>query len=150
MENLSVLSLGTGQFRNRQKWEDFLEATPAQQGLEALKGMINESQKNTIMVMQAISETPDPWWLNSEIGGLEGELVGDKPLVNFHHIDVNIEHSDVRKYLHLENATGKELDKIVEYMRDMANGRQQNLLNCYRLGCSLSTEVTEADLFFHD
>ena len=71
-----------------------------------------------------------------------------KPLVNFRHIDVNIENDDIRKYLHLETATGKEIDKIVDRLRDMANGRQQNLLNCYRLGRSLSTEVTEQDLFF--
>ena len=147
-KDMSVLSIGTGQFRNRQKWEDFLDRTPAQQGIEALKGMINESQKNTIMVMQAISHSHNAWWLNSEINGLEGELVGEEPLVNFRHIDVNIENDDIRKYLHLETATGKEIDKIVDRMRDMANGRQQNLLNCYRLGRSLSTEVTEQDLFF--
>ena len=147
-EHLSVLSIGTGEFRNRHNWEDYIDKTPAQQGIEALKGMINESQKNTIMVMQSISHSHKPWTLNSEVGGLDGELVGEKALVNFRHVDVQIENDDVRKYLHLQNATGQEIDKIVEGLRDMANGRAQNLLNCYRMGCSLSTEVTEEDLFF--
>ncbi|MEO0466089.1 MAG: patatin-like phospholipase family protein [Pseudomonadota bacterium] len=147
--NLSVLSLGTGQYREKHTRSEFLDKNTVGQAISALKGMINESQRNTILTMQALSESPKAWYLNSEIGGLEGVTLSDAPMFKFRHIDVEIERSDeMRDRLRVGDLSGKKMDKIIDGMRDMANGRKKNLDFCYRLGVSVGNELGEADFFF--
>ena len=146
-DNLSILSLGTGQFRNRQRTRDFLGKTTVTQAIDALKGMVSESQKNTIMIMQALSESKKAYHLNSEINGLEGEIIGGSPLFRFRHVDVNLDNDDLRDGLNLHAMSGRKLDKVRDRIRDMANGRNDNLQHCYQLGKSLCKQISEDDLF---
>ena len=148
-DRMSILSLGTGQYRDRQSRPDFMEKNTVNQAISALQGMINESQRNTILTMQALSESPEAWRINSEIGGLEGVTLSDEPMFKFRHIDVEIERSDeMRDRLRLGNISGRKMDKIIDGMRDMANGRSKNLDFCYRLGVSVGNEHDEEDFFF--
>ena len=146
-ENLSMLSLGTGYFRRRTDVDEFLNRRTVEQGIAALASMISESERNTIITMQALSQPRKPRVINSEIGGLDGELVTDQPLLSFQHHDINLDNSDVRDRLNMHHEKGAKIDKLISGLRDMTNGRPRNLDLCYKLGMSLGLDLTERDLF---
>ncbi len=147
-DNLAMLSLGTGQYRQRHAPKIFLNKRTIAQGIGALSGMISESQRNTLLVMQAMSNPRKPWILNGEIGGLENECFTPHPLLRFQHHDINIDNDDLRERLKLETMKGSRVDKIRTGLRDMANGRKKNLGYCYQLGVSLGGDIALEDLFF--
>jgi len=146
-ENLAILSIGTGQYRQRAEPKEFLNRRTIAQGIGALSGMISESQRNTLLMMQAMSNPRKPWPLNTEIGGLQDELLTPHPLFKFQHHDVNIDNDDLRDRLKLETMKGSKVDKVRKGLRDMANGRKQNLKYCYQLGVSLGGDFEIDDLF---
>ena len=146
-DKLSILSIGTGQYRQRHESTSFLNRQTIQQGIGALSGMISESQRNTLLMMQAMSQPRKPWVLNSEIMGLQNELFTERPLFRFQHHDVMIDNDDLRDRLKLMTMKGAKIDKIRERMRDMANGRKENLKWCYLLGVSLGGDIAREDLF---
>ncbi len=146
-QNLSILSIGTGQYRERRRVKDFVKLSAVWQGIGALQGMISESQRNTLLVMQALSNPRKPWRLNSEIGGLSDELLTTAPLFHFQHHDVEIERDDLINRLGLFNEKGSKIDKIRDGLRNMANGRPENLRYCFALGCALGEDLDREDLF---
>lgn len=146
-QNLSILSIGTGQFRSRLDTDAYLSSRTVNQAIDALKGLVSESQRGTILAMQAMSRPRKGWYLNSEIEDLSEDLLLREPLFRFRHVDVNIERDDVQSHLRLNTASDSDLEKTIDYLRDMANGRQQNLVNCYRLGVSLGRDLHPDDLF---
>ena len=109
--------------------------------------MISESERNTLIMLQALSNPKRPRRINSEIEGLEGELLTPEPILSFQHIDVELNNNDLRDRLKLHDLDGAKLDKIRNGLRDMANGRKKNLAYCYQLGASLGTDLTKDDLF---
>ena len=146
-DNLSVLSIGTGIYRERHKPEDFVDQRTVNQAVSALKGMINESQKNTLMVMQAMSRSHAPWYINSEVGGMQMDLVMEEPLVRFRHVDASLERADVARYF--DDMPERKLAKALERLRDMAYGRKDNLENCLQIGRYVAEhEVSAMDLFY--
>ncbi|MEM7662366.1 MAG: patatin-like phospholipase family protein [Pseudomonadota bacterium] len=148
-DNLSIVSVGTGQFRSEHTVEDFKDMQTYKQALESLKGLISESQRSVIKTMQAMSN-PRPgtsWVLNSEVLGLEGTTMTDGPLFNFRHIDATITNGQIEEHLKLRGISERKLTRITENMREMANGRKANLTYCEQLGMSVGSELTKADLF---
>lgn len=149
-ENLSILSIGTGQYRSTHSASEFAGMRTVNQALAALTGLISESQRGVLLAMQSLSNPRDgaSWPLNSEIGGLENATVTEDPLFNFRHVDVELNNESLKEHLNLHGESGRILDKICTGVRDMANGRKKNLINCEQLGVSIGGELTEADLFF--
>ncbi|MCR9271121.1 MAG: patatin-like phospholipase family protein [Hyphomonadaceae bacterium] len=146
-DQLSILSIGTGYFRQRIGADAFLKRRTVEQGIAALSSMISESERNTLMMLQSLSNPRRPRIINGEIEGLEGELLTEKPILGFQHIDVELNSSDIRERLKLHSLKGAQMDKIRDGLRDMANGRKKNLAYCYQLGASLGTDLVTADLF---
>lgn len=146
-DQLSILSIGTGYFRQRVGTEAFLKRRTVEQGIAALGSMISESERNTLIMLQALSNPKRPRIINSEIEGLEGELLTPEPILSFQHVDVQLNNNDVRKRLKLHDLKGAQIDKITAGLRDMANGRKKNLAYCYQLGASLGTDLMKDDLF---
>ena len=148
-EHLSILSLGTGQFRSKHDADEFRSLRTWKQALEALKGLISESQRSVIKTMQAMSNPRSgaAWYLNSEVEGLEGTTMTPEPLFNFRHVDADIGDSEVERRLDLKGRDAKKIDSIGDGIRDMANGRKRNLVFCEQIGMSVGSELTRDDLF---
>ncbi|MEO0881843.1 MAG: hypothetical protein AAFY34_03835 [Pseudomonadota bacterium] len=87
------------------------------------------------------------WYLNSEIGGLDGTTMTAAPLFRFRHLDVNITNSELKDRLKLQGMRSRKLERITDQMRDMANGRKANLAYCEQLGISVGSETQKEDLF---
>lgn len=74
-DKLLVISVGTGWRRDRRDPAEFVRQNPMTQGIAALQGLINDTVKNDLMVMQALSNPKLAWPINSEVGGLEGSII---------------------------------------------------------------------------
>lgn len=146
-DQISILSIGTGYFRQRVGTDAFLRRRTVEQGIAALGSMISESERNTLIILQALSNPRRPCKINSEIQGLDGELLTPDPILSFQHIDVELNNSVLRKRLKLHDLKSARIEKIRNGLRDMANGRKTNLAFCYQLGASMGTDLTKDDLF---
>ncbi len=146
-DNLAILSIGTGQYRQRLETGEFVSRRAISQGIGALSGMISETQRNTLLLLQAMSQPRKPWQLNSEIDGLEGELFTQQPLFQFQHHDVNLNNDELRLRLGLDRDKEAKITKICKGMRDMANGRKRNLNWCYDVGMTLGDDIKIEDVF---
>ncbi len=148
-DNLSILSIGTGQYRVRHETQNFMGLRTVNQSVSALMGLINESQRNTLMTMQALSKPQKPWYINSEVGGLSDELLTDKPLFGFRHMDIALDDdTDMKKRLQMEAPKlDRKFTKAAKGLQDMANGRTKNLSYARQLGASLGAETTIDELF---
>ncbi|MFN0264826.1 patatin-like phospholipase family protein [Tepidamorphus sp. 3E244] len=90
-DKLRIISVGTGDHRERLDATRARWMTSASLAISALKGMIRDSQVQVLALMQALGETPTPWTINSEIGDLAGFNVAGKPLFTFLRYDVILE-----------------------------------------------------------
>lgn len=149
-DNLSILSIGTGQYRVRYSTKGYMELRTVNQSVSALMGLINESQRNTLLTMQALSMPSKPWIINSEVGGLSNEMITDVPLFNFRHIDIAMDNdTDMKMRLRMEaDKSDKKFQKAVKGLKDMANGRKKNLEYAKQLGRTLGSDTSVDDLFF--
>ena len=94
-ENQSMVSLGTGRFTARVTggW------TPAVKfAVDTLRGLVSDCQQTSLALMQWLSEPHTPWWLDGDIEGLEGEILGGRPLLSFQRYDLQLEQAWLREH----------------------------------------------------
>lgn len=133
-DRLLVISVGTGWRRDRRDPAEFIKQNPMSQGIAALQGLINDTVKNDLMVMQALSDPRLAWPINSEVGGLEGAVIAPAPLFAFQRYDAGLDESAVVEALKIETMKPKEREKLVATLRDMAATSEPNLRACLALG----------------
>lgn len=101
-DKLRIISVGTGSFRESLSSRKARWMTSASLAISALKGMINDGQKQVMTMMQALGETPTPWIINSEIGDLAGFTLPRRPLFTFLRYDVILEREWLRRELDID------------------------------------------------
>ena len=87
-ENLSITSIGTGVFRHRIRRRRQPAALFA---ANALEGLIADGQSMTLTMMQWLGQSPVAHSINSEIGDLGADNLGNHPLFAFQRFDVELE-----------------------------------------------------------
>jgi uncharacterized protein len=90
-DRLLLVSIGAG---GRQPTLDpvkGLRMAPVALAIHALQGVSWDTQVQALQLLQWISENPRPWHINSEVGTLEGELLGDRQLLRFRRYDVKLD-----------------------------------------------------------
>lgn len=133
-DKLLVISVGTGWRRDRRDPAEFMKQNPMSQGIAALQGLINDTVKNDLMLMQALSNPKRAWPINSEVGGLEGNVIAPAPLFSFQRYDAGLDESAVVDALKIQMMKPKERQKLVATLRDMAATSEANLRACLALG----------------
>jgi uncharacterized protein len=122
-DKLTVVSIGTGSFRNTLIPETLGFGRTARLAIHALTSMMNDAQSFVLQQMQYLGECPAPWWINSEIGSLAGDSPPNGKLFRFLRYDVRLELSWIEKELgreQVETAIGKKLTpEAVARMRHM-------------------------------
>jgi uncharacterized protein len=101
-ENLSFVSIGTGTFRPRIKYEDLGFTRYVQLALHSLMSMMSDAQTLVLAQMQWLGECPAPWQINSEIGTLEHDGPPGGKLFRFLRYDVRLEPDWLSKELGLD------------------------------------------------
>lgn len=98
VDRLSIVSVGTGRSRPPapSRW------TPsAKLAVDGLRGMIEDTMSLSLMMMQWLGVSEAPAHLNRDIGTLEGEPLGGKPLFGFQRFDLRLEEEWLETYFGL-------------------------------------------------
>jgi hypothetical protein len=112
-ERLLVTALGAGTARRRNAARS---PGPLQLAVESLLGMIGDAEQLTLLLAQWLSEPTRPRLINSEIGTLNGELLGGRALFSFVHYDLWLESEWLLKELN-ENVSQAELRQLQQIDR---------------------------------
>ncbi|MFN3867852.1 MAG: patatin-like phospholipase family protein [Hyphomicrobiaceae bacterium] len=91
-DKLLMISVGTGTHPTEVKKSRLL----ALEAMDALAGMIGDSQQLVLAVMQWLSLPREPWEIDREIGTQSDDLLTDAPLLSFQRYDMPLE----RRWLH--------------------------------------------------
>lgn len=117
-DNLLIVSVGTGSWRNEQNERAVLTKSAVRQAIDSLRGMIADSEKVMLTFMQWVSRTPQNkgWRIDGEIGNLEHDQLGDNHVCSFIRYNVTLEEG----WLHKRGWT-KTSARFLRRMREMTN-----------------------------
>jgi hypothetical protein len=97
-DHLLMASVGTGSYRMPLRPKFLLRRMPIFFAAKAIHGLVGDSDVLSLTLMQWLSAPKRPWEINSEIGTMEGELLGPadqksdpKPLLSFVRYDTRLE-----------------------------------------------------------
>jgi hypothetical protein len=107
---LSVVSIGTGTFRPRMKYEDLGFARFPQLAFHALMSMMTDAEMLILAQMQWLGECPQPWIINSEIGTIAGDGPPGGKMFRFLRYDVRLEAEWIEERLG-EKIDQKEIER---------------------------------------
>lgn len=114
-DNLYILSVGTGFLRERVNARKYRSKTFVGQTLNALRGMIQDVSLQQVAYMQAISECPQRWWINSEKEDQpSAPYLAPEPLLHFQRYDARIEEVEEadRRLEHAQKLLKRELTPL--------------------------------------
>lgn len=120
-DQIYLLSVGTGTYRIRHEAEQFRKLSVQKQGIEALKGLIADAQKNTRVWMQAISVPPRTGpqidvqhLIDGNLGSMRGLRLTAPPLLTYRRVDATIDKAWLARHLELDftDAIIKDLKEI--------------------------------------
>jgi hypothetical protein len=103
--------------------------------VEALKSMIHDASINTLVTMQALSEPPRPWRINSEIQDMRGARLSPVPVLHFQRFDARLDDEAELRRLGLSYG----LDEI-EAMKELASDDGATLERLHEIGRSAGEE----------
>lgn len=98
-DKLLLVSVGTGTYRMRQKPDLANRSSSAVFAANALTGLIGDGETLAMTLLQWLSDPKRRWEINSEIGQMEGELLGGSgdhdgraaPMLSFIRFDARLE-----------------------------------------------------------
>lgn len=140
-DNLFIVSVGTGSYRLRSAGEGI----SARQAVTALSGVIGDGEALTLTLLQWMSASANAWQINSEIGDLSGNYLGQKqglakPLLRFRRYDAPLEAAWLADKLQ-RSFTGPELESL----RDFTNPR--NVARLHEIGSAAAAGQIQMDHF---
>jgi uncharacterized protein len=138
-DNFFIVSIGTGSYRLRSEGGGI----SAQQAVTALSGVIGDGEALALTLLQWMSASSNPWKINSEIGDLSENYLGQrqglaKPLLRFRRYDAPLEGPWLKERLNRQYSPDQ-----LESLRDFTNPRNIELL--YELGSEAATAQIQAD-----
>jgi hypothetical protein len=110
-ENLSLISLGAGLYRHHPEGSTKPPLLAADLLMRALMNTLADGQLLTLTLLQWFGESAQPWQINSEIGDLSGEVLGERPLLRFQRYDMPLEIPWLRENLK-KNLSARELKDL--------------------------------------
>jgi uncharacterized protein len=141
--NLTFTSIGTGSFRNPIDFTSRMLRLPAPLLVNALVGLIRDSQEFSVTLMHWLSDSAAPWPINAEIGDLSTEVFGGQPLLSFQRYDVHLE----RRWL--EATLGRQFSQKnllqLQKMEDPANIRSM-----YEMATLVAQKMVKLEHFLPD
>lgn len=90
-DQLLMISIGTGYFRNRIKTEEYRGLPEVKQAIHALRTIIADNDQEAVTWMQALSEPVDPWRINGKLETMDGLRIVEEPLLSYQRYNASIE-----------------------------------------------------------
>jgi hypothetical protein len=140
-DKLMIVSVGTGQARPaRPEWATRPAPLAIWKAIHALSSLSYDTSQLAISMLQWLGASPQPWIINSEVGGLSGMNPGGKPLWTFVRYDAPLE----QKWLaaHLDNPP---VAAMLPKLSRLDDDRQVPAL--YALGLQAGEKLVKASHF---
>jgi len=125
--HLFMVSVGTGVWRERVDRHKFMALENWQKARSALIGMINDTSRQAIIALQAMSNPRKPWHIDSEIFDLDGHLCRDEELLSFQRYDAVLEDEPIRRAF-------PESQVDPTHLRELGNTDPEILRRLYAVG----------------
>ncbi len=90
-EQLFVLSIGTGRYRQRVPASVAARAGPLRLAYLSMRGMATDGEVHTLTIMQGLGRSLMPVEVNSEIGTMAGDTLAGAPLFDYLRLDLPLE-----------------------------------------------------------
>ncbi|MBX9925690.1 MAG: patatin-like phospholipase family protein [Hyphomicrobiaceae bacterium] len=147
-DNIYMLSVGAGTYRVKHDATAFRKLSAAKQGIEALKGLIVDAQKNTRTWMQAVSVPPRTGsaievqhLIDSNLGAMRGLKLTAEPLLTYRRADATIDQTWLSQNLGLDYT-----DNNIKDLRELDCHHRTMHDRCLEIGRAVgSTFVNEDD-----
>jgi Patatin-like phospholipase len=111
LDQLSIISVGTGSHRSRLPLRDLRWFGPLKVTLRALLSMMGDAQTLALAQMQWLGHCPQPWVINSEIGDLAQDGPPGGKWFHFLRYDVRLEAAWLKEHLGL-SLTEREVERF--------------------------------------
>jgi predicted acylesterase/phospholipase RssA len=137
-DDLYILSVGTGFIRERTSAAKYRSKTFVGQTLNALRGMINDVSLQQIATMQAISESQQRWYINSEKQDQPGApYLAPEAVLHYQRYDARIEavEEDRRRPEHIQRLLQREFSaEEMKGLISITNSEASNTDLLYQIG----------------
>ena len=150
-DHLLMASVGTGSYRMGLQPEFWMRRVPGYFAARAIQGLMADSDQLSLTLLQWLSAPKRPWEINSEIGTMEGELLGPadqkgdpKPLLAFVRYDTRLEASWLTKTFG-ERLRQTINDVFIEALRQL--DRPDMMEKMYGVGALAAQEQVTTDDF---
>lgn len=130
-EHLMLVSLGTGSWRRAKSTEAVMNLRMWDWARHVPDMLIGDANTNAQLMLQALSESPTRWTIDSEVGDLADDLLSTEPLLWYLRYDVKLEREQ------LQGMGMDELAPDVARLRDLGNaGNAGELLKIGRVAAN--------------
>jgi len=134
-DRLMMISVGTGYWRPALRFDSLQSqllstiAPTAARAVFALESMIHDSSLSTLTTMQALSNAPRPWRINSELEEMRGARFSPLPLLHFQRFDARLDDLDAVRDLGLSYDVA-----TLDALRNMAAADHVLLAHLHEIG----------------
>ena len=101
-DKLSITSVGTGMHFQATPAEEIGNMSGVGLALAALSSMVKDNYQQTQAILQWLGRSPTPWPIDTEIGDLADDHVGDQKYFEYQRYDVVLEPAWLRAHLNIE------------------------------------------------
>ena len=137
-DNLTIVSIGTGAYRQRLGRASLGRMQNIMIALHALRTVMDDSQGLVLALMQWLGHSPTPWFVNSEMRDLLDDEFPGGPMFRFLRYDVRLEVNWLAKHLGL-----KLSDNDLARVREMDN--PDGIPLAYGIGCEAAERQVKAE-----
>ncbi|MFQ5555727.1 MAG: patatin-like phospholipase family protein [Acidimicrobiia bacterium] len=138
-DDLLMVSIGTGFWSDHQPLEKVLNNRLWNWAMEVPGLFIEDVGWLNQLLLQAISDSPTPWTIDSEMGDLRRDLITQQPLLSYLRYDVILDAEG------LASVGVDHVDADLDSLRDMT--RAENVDELVRIGRTAATSQVEAAHF---
>jgi hypothetical protein len=137
-DNLTIVSVGTGAYRQRLDRASLGRMQNITVALHALRTVMDDSQGLVLALMQWLGQSPTPWLVNSEIRDLLDDEFPGGPMFRFFRYDVRLEADWLAEHIDL-----KLSDQDLARLREMDN--PDSIPLAYDIGCKAAERQVKAE-----
>ena len=143
-DNLYMLSLGTGTWRERVGVKEFNSKVALKKAIHALRGIISDAETANVVLMQALSENEPGYYVNLNLGDMNGLRIVEDPLLSFHRVNVVLDRNWLSQNL------GNEFDYsdvILSKLKQLDLPEKANLNRCFEVGLQTGQKFISDKMF---
>jgi hypothetical protein len=139
-DNLFLTSIGTGSRTPTFQPQQALRMASAMVGLRSLHSVIADASWHAQAILQWLSRSSTPWVIDSELGDLDGDLLGGQEWLTYVRYDLRLENPWLAEHLGIQR-TSEELRGL--FALDNPNG----IDGLYELGAAAAASQVRPEHF---